>query len=164
MACQTTIEIAEPAFDPEARLSTFRKSLGNAGALVSFTGLVRQFTKSDGEKPQTVTSLTIEHYPAMTARDIQAFVDREVTAKWPLDALLIIHRVGMMEPKDPIVMVAAASAHRRAAFESADCVMDYLKSRALFWKSETRPEGTQWIVPTSRDYQDASRWDENRES
>lgn len=157
MPCIINLDIREKAFDPEAELASFRHRLGNIGALTSFTGLVRDMT--DPAVPDgTVATLNLEHYPAMTLRNIQEFA-QTVTARWPLDGLLALHRVGSLRASEPIVLVAAASAHRRAAFEASDCMMDYLKSRALFWKSETIGGTTRWIEPNQRDYEDARRWD-----
>lgn len=121
--------------------------------MVSFTGLVRP-SSADGE----VSTLSLQHYPGMTERGIAETL-AGASNRWPLEAVLVIHRVGDMAPHDPIVLVATASAHRRAAFEAADFLMDFLKSRALFWKSETGAQGRQWIEPRDEDYADAARWD-----
>jgi molybdopterin synthase catalytic subunit len=144
--------LAEP-FDPDAALAAFRQRLEMAGAMTSFLGQVRP--TADGA---AVGTLELQHYPGQTERGI----DDMLTAaeqRWPLEAALVIHRVGSMQPREPIVLVAAASAHRRAAFEAADFLMDYLKSRALFWKSETTANGKAWIEPRDEDYADAARWD-----
>lgn len=148
------IRISAQAFDPEAEVSAFRSSLGQSGALVSFTGLVRPASPG-GE----VSTLCLQHYPGMTERGI-ADALADVAGRWPIEAALVIHRVGDMAPHDPIVLVATASAHRRAAFEAADFLMDFLKSRALFWKSETGAQGKMWIEPRDADYADAARWDD----
>lgn len=147
------VTIAAAPFDPEADIAAFRKTLIDSGAIVTFTGQVRP-SSSDG----SVTTLSLQHYPGMTERGIEAMLD-QVAERWPLEAVLVIHRVGDMRPHDPIVLVATASAHRRAAFEAADFLMDYLKSRALFWKSETSASGKLWIEPRDEDYADAARWD-----
>lgn len=151
---RTDIRITAQAFDPEAELAAFRTSLDQAGALVSFTGMVRP--SSEGGE---VSILSLQHYPGMTERGIGEVVTG-AASRWPLEAVLVIHRVGDMAPHEPIVLVAAASAHRRAAFEAADLLMDFLKSRALFWKSETGAQGRQWIEPRDEDYVDAARWDD----
>lgn len=149
------IRITDQTFDPEVELAGFRASLSEAGALVSFTGLVRPAGKNGD-----VSRLSLQHYPGMTERGI-ADAAANAAQRWPLEAVLVIHRVGDMTPHDPIVLVATASAHRRAAFEAADFLMDFLKSRALFWKSETGAEGRQWIEPRDEDYADAARWDDS---
>lgn len=147
------VTIAPGPFDPEAEIADFRKALHTSGAIVTFTGQVRP-SGGDGD----VSMLSLQHYPGMTERGIEAMLD-EAESHWPLEAALVIHRVGDMGPRDPIVLVATASAHRRAAFEAADFLMDYLKSRALFWKSETSASGRAWIEPRDEDYADAARWD-----
>lgn len=152
MGCRTDIRIADAPFDPESELAAFRSGLANAGGMVSFLGLVRGRA---GEAD--VTALHLQHYPGMTEKGIAAFAT-EAAERWPLEALLVIHRVGAMAPGEPIVLVATASAHRRAAFEAADFLMDYLKSRAMFWKREERPDGSEWIEPRDEDYSDAERW------
>lgn len=151
---RSDIRIVSLPFDPEAELATFRSSLKNAGGLVSFTGLVRPSSQG-GE----VSVLSLQHYPGMTERGIAEAV-AGVASRWPLEAVLVIHRVGEMAPHEPIVLVATASVHRRAAFEAADFLMDFLKSRALFWKSETGAQGREWIEPRDEDYADAARWDD----
>lgn len=150
---RSEVRIAAEPFDPETELAAFRASLNNAGGLVSFTGLVRP----SGETGE-VGRLCLHHYPGMTERGINKVL-AGAARRWPLEAALVIHRVGEMAPQAPIVLVATASAHRRAAFEAADFLMDYLKSRALFWKSETGEAGKVWIEPRDEDYADAARWD-----
>ena len=148
------ITLLDHAFDPADTLRAFQKEAVGAGAIVSFSGLVRPTAKSSA-----VTGLFLQAYSPMTERGIDAAAN---TAKqrWPLKALTIIHRVGEMQPGDPIVFVATAADHRRAAFEAADFLMDYLKTEAVFWKKETGPDGTKWIEPRAEDYQDRARWDE----
>jgi len=158
MSCIMNLSIRETAFDPEAELASFRHQLGNIGALTSFTGLVRDMTDTDGSGVPGA-ALNLEHYPAMTLRNIEEFA-QAVAGRWSLDGLLALHRVGSLRVSEPIVLVAAASAHRRAAFEASDCMMDYLKAKALFWKSETIGTKTRWIEPTQRDYEDSERWDQ----
>lgn len=148
------VRIASEPFDPEAEISAFRHAACNSGAIVTFTGQVRPSGDGGG-----VSTLSLQHYPGMTENGIEAMLD-EADRRWPLEAVLVIHRVGDMQPHEPIVLVATASAHRRAAFEAADYLMDYLKSRALFWKSETSACGKLWIEPRDQDYADAARWDE----
>lgn len=148
------IRIAAQVFDPEAEVSTFRQTASQSGAIVSFTGVVRPSGQAGA-----VSALTLQHYPGMTERGIGEIV-AGAADRWPLEAALIIHRVGELAAHEPIVLVATASQHRRAAFEAADFLMDYLKSRALFWKSETGEDGKRWIEPRADDYADAARWDE----
>lgn len=146
------IRVSPEPFDPGAELSAFEKGAGGAGAVVSFVGKVR------GTAGETnVASLYLEHYPGVTERSI-AQIEGEARKRWALVNLLIIHRVGELWPGEPIVMVCAASAHRRDAFEAADFLMDYLKTEAVFWKKEVRDAGEAWIEPRDADYKDAARW------
>lgn len=143
------IRVTDMSFNPEAELAAFRKANPRAGAITSFTGIVRD----DGE----TEALTLSHYPRFTERHIDAFVS-EAKSRWDISAAHIIHRVGRMEPGESIVFVATASTHRRAAFESCDFLMDRLKSDAPFWKSETKAGQTQWIEPRAQDVDDLARW------
>lgn len=146
------IRVSPEPFDPGAELSAFERDAGGAGAVVSFVGKVRG---AAGEK--NVTSLYLEHYPGVTERSIAAIED-EARKRWALFDVLVIHRVGALAPGEAIVMVCAASAHRREAFEAADFLMDYLKTEAMFWKKEVRDGDEAWIEPRDADYKDAERW------
>jgi molybdopterin synthase catalytic subunit len=123
------------------------------GAVVTFTGTVRG---AAGESP--ITSMTLEHYPGMTEAEL-ARVEAEANDRWPLSASLIVHRIGELHPGNNIVLVVTASAHRHAAFEAAEFLMDYLKSRAPFWKKEARPDGTsEWVDARETDTAALQRW------
>lgn len=152
------IEVTAEPFDPVEALRAFEAMSENMGAITSFLGKVR---KEDAGDP--VEALTLEHYPGLTEKTIRSAAD-EAMRRWRLGGLLVIHRVGRMVPGEPIVLVAAAAPHRRAAFEAADFLMDYLKTRALFWKKETRAGIESWIEPREEDYQDAARWDDGIEA
>jgi len=141
---------AEP-FEPGALLTGFCAGRAETGAVVSFTGLARG---SGG----AVTTLELEAYPGFTDMEI-ARIAEAAQARFSLQGLLIVHRIGRILPGEAIVFVAAAARHRRAAFEGADHLMDYLKSRAPFWKREHGPDGARWIEPTEQDLADAARWD-----
>ena len=141
---------AEP-FEPGALLTEFCAGRSETGAVVSFTGLTRG---GEGE----VERLELEAYPGFTEAEIGR-VAEAARARFSLHDLMIIHRIGEIAPGEAIVFVAAAAAHRREAFEAADHLMDYLKSRAPFWKKEHGPDGARWIEPTDRDQADAARWD-----
>jgi molybdopterin synthase catalytic subunit len=134
-----------------SRLASGRDSVG---AVVSFVGVVRG--ESGGEK---LLALQLEHYPGMTERELSRIAD-EATARWQLSAVTIIHWVGALRPKDQIVLVVTASAHRQAAFDGCAFVMDYLKTQAPFWKKETRASGEYWIEARSSDDEAAARWDQ----
>ncbi|MEO1100262.1 MAG: molybdenum cofactor biosynthesis protein MoaE [Pseudomonadota bacterium] len=146
------ITLSDTSFDPGAALADFTARAEGAGAIVSFTGLVRPDARTGA-----VNTLTLQAYSPMTERGIKAAVS-EAETRWPLNASMVIHRVGDMAPGEPIVFVATASAHRRAAFEGADFLMDYLKTEAVFWKKETGPTGSTWIEPRDEDYADSARW------
>ena len=146
------IRVSTDPIDVASALAAFEKEAGDAGATVSFSGKVRGRAENS-----SVTSLVLEHYPGVTEASIREIAD-EALGRWPLQGFLIQHRVGEIFPGETIVLVCTASAHRRAAFEAADFMMDYLKSRALFWKKERRDGEEVWIEPRDEDYQDAKRW------
>jgi len=143
------IRISELPINPEAELSAFRKAVPNAGAIGSFMGIVRD----DGE----TEILTLSHYPGFTERQIEGFL-KEANTRWKLQGVFILHRVGKMTVGEPIVVVAAASAHRRDALEACDYLMDRLKCDAPFWKQETVGGETRWIEPRAQDRSDLNRW------
>ena len=143
---------AEP-FDTAAEIARIGVELsGRAGAVVTFTGLCRD---EDGR----LAALELEHYPGMAEAEILR-VAEEAAARWPLQALRVIHRHGRVRPGDGIVLVVTASSHRVAAFEAADFLMDYLKTRAPFWKREHLADGTTggWVAATAQDDAAAGRW------
>ena len=142
--------LVETEFDPAKALADFTRRIGPRGALVSFTGSVRN-------DKNAVTGLFLEHYPEATERGIAA-IETEARRRWSLKDILIIHRVGLIPVDETIVLVAAAGDHRRACFLATDFIMDYLKSEALFWKKEICQSGTKWIEPQQQDYIDKQRW------
>jgi len=146
-----TVRLQSDKFEPGDLLAAFCKGRRDVGAVVSFTGLVR----AEGE---SVQALELEAYPGFTDLQIGAMADAAVERHGLID-VLVVHRTGHLRPGDPIVFVATAAAHRRAAFEAADQLMDYLKSRAPFWKKSHEAQGARWIEPALQDYQDAQRWD-----
>ncbi|WP_089997163.1 molybdenum cofactor biosynthesis protein MoaE [Cognatiyoonia koreensis] len=144
------VRVQADPFDAGAELNRFTASLANAGAVVSFTGIVRDVT--DG-----LLQMEIEHYPGMTSQAIEA-IAQDAQARWALIDLLVIHRFGPLRPEDPIMMVVTASAHRADAFAAADFLMDYLKSRAPFWKKEITKSGESWVAAKDEDEDALSRW------
>jgi molybdopterin synthase catalytic subunit len=140
---------AEP-FDLGAESTAFAAGLRRAGAMVTFTGLVRD---NDG----ALQVMEIEHYPGMTERAIAAMVDEAVT-RWSLEDALVIHRYGRLGPQDQIMMVATAAPHRGDAFAAAEFLMDYLKSRAPFWKKELASDGSAWVAARDEDEAALKRW------
>lgn len=123
-----------------------------AGAVVTFTGLVR--AASDGA---AVTALELEHYPGMTERSLLAILE-QASARWPLLAATVVHRVGRLAVGEPIVWVGSCASHRGDAFAACEFVMDYLKTDAPFWKKEYGPAGSRWVEARSRDAERARRW------
>ncbi|WP_239952631.1 molybdopterin synthase catalytic subunit MoaE [Pantoea sp. Z09] len=123
------------------------------GAVVTFTGKVRNHNLGD-----SVAALTLEHYPGMTEKALQEIVD-EARSRWPLQRVSVIHRIGELFPGDEIVFVGVTSAHRGSAFAAAEFIMDYLKTRAPFWKREATEQGDRWVDARDSDHQAAQRWD-----
>lgn len=144
------LSVQEAAFDAGAELNAFSAGVSGAGAVVSFMGIVRD---SDG----TLSAMEIEHYPGMTEAAIGAIIDQAQT-RWELVDVLVIHRYGKLEPGAQIMMVATASRHRVAAFEAAEFLMDYLKSRAPFWKKEFGHDGATWVAAKDEDESALTRW------
>jgi molybdopterin synthase catalytic subunit len=145
-----TVRVQREDFDLGAELAALRAGRTDIGALVSFTGLVR-------DAGGAVAAMELEHYPGMTEKALAA-IEAEARSRWPLDACLIVHRYGRLSPGEQIVMVATASAHRGAAFAAAEFLMDYLKSRAPFWKKETGPQGSSWVEAHAADEDALARW------
>ena len=145
-----TVRVQREDFDLGRELGGIRTGRADIGALVSFTGLVRDLTGD-------LQGFELEHYPGMTERALAA-IEAQARSRWPLQAVLIVHRFGALLPGDQIMMVATASAHRQAAFAAADFLMDYLKSRAPFWKKETGPSGAAWVDAREEDEAALDRW------
>ena len=139
-------------FDTAAEVETLRRASGNIGAVVTFTGVVR------GD--DYLSSLTLEHYPGMTEREIERHIAL-AQARWPILAASVVHRVGELRPGENIVLVATAAEHRRAAFAAAEFLMDYLKTRAPFWKWEQRGGVSAWVKARKSDEAALTRWGED---
>lgn len=148
-----SIRVQRGDFDLGAELVALRAGRSDIGALVSFTGLVRD---TGG-----LTAMELEHYPGMT-ESAMAAIEARAVARWELQASLVVHRYGRLMPGEQIMMVATASRHRGAAFEAAEFLMDYLKSRAPFWKKESGPEGDRWVDARDSDETALARWDDGR--
>jgi len=142
-------------FDPAAELAGFAASRPEAGGIVSFLGQVRGGAGVDGE----VEALELRHYEPLTLPGMRQLA-QEALRRWPLEGLLILHRAGLMHPGDPIVLVAAASRHRRDAFAAAEFAMDHLKSESWFWKREKAVGAWRWVEPRVVDFEDLRRWSE----
>jgi molybdopterin synthase catalytic subunit len=143
------ISIRQEDFDVGEEVEALTAGRTDAGAIVTFTGHVRN---DDG-----LAALTLEHYPGMTEREIAGHV-REAETRWPLLGVTVIHRIGRLEPGARIVLVAVAASHRKAAFEAAEFLMDYLKTHAPFWKQEERGGRKTWVAAKDSDDTAAWRW------
>ncbi|MCA1774866.1 MAG: molybdenum cofactor biosynthesis protein MoaE [Loktanella sp.] len=144
------IRVQDGRFDVGAELNAFTERQTKAGAVVSFTGIVRD---TDGG----LRHMEIEHYPGMTESALSDIAGQAMQ-RWALTDALVIHRFGRLAPSETIMMVATASAHRADAFAAADFLMDYLKSRAPFWKKEVTAEGSDWVAAKDSDEDALSRW------
>jgi molybdopterin synthase catalytic subunit len=146
------LAVQQEGFDPGAETAAFtaRAAAAGAGGVVTFTGLVR-------DNGGTLQGMEIEHYPGMTERAIGAMMD-QAAARWGLADALVIHRHGRLEPGAAIMMVATAARHRADAFAAAEFLMDYLKSRAPFWKKEFAAGGASWVAATEADEAALNRW------
>lgn len=147
------VKVQSEDFDVASEVDALTSGRTDIGAIVTFTGRVR-----DDDKGRPIKSMTLEHYPGMTEEELSR-IEADANARWPLQASLIIHRTGELSPGDNIVLVVTASAHRQAAFEAAGFLMDYLKTRAPFWKKETSPAGeSSWVEARENDETAATRW------
>ena len=150
------IKVQRENFDVGAELATLYADRQNVGAVASFIGLVR-----DVAGPGELSAMTLEHYPGMTEKQLQQ-LEADALQRWPLDRVLIIHRYGRLLPGDQIVLCAAASAHREAAFAACAFLMDWLKTKAPFWKLEEVGGKTEWVEAKDADEEAAAKWNENR--
>ncbi|MBI3936210.1 MAG: molybdopterin synthase catalytic subunit MoaE [Betaproteobacteria bacterium] len=147
-----TVRIQTADFDAGAEIAALRAGNPKIGAVASFVGLVRDV--NEGER---VSQMTLEHYPGMTEKAIEEIV-AEARTRWDICDALVVHRVGALKPGDQIVLVAVAGAHRGDAFAACQFVMDYLKTRAPFWKKEHTGEGARWVEARASDEIAAGRW------
>lgn len=152
MAAPLTVSIREEDFDPAELQRQLLAGEHGEGAVACFTGYVRR----DNAQRQ-VESMELEHYPGMTEKSIEAIL-QEASERWPLLAAGVVHRVGKLQPGDQIVWVGVSSAHREAAFSACEFIMDYLKTRAPFWKRENGAEGARWVDARDSDEGRAERW------
>lgn len=146
------VRIQTEAFDVGAEIDRLRRSSTRIGAVASFVGVVR-----DLNDEAEVHAMALEHYPGMTEHAIEEIV-QEAMERWSLIDASVVHRVGRLEPQEAIVLVVTASAHRHQAFRACEFVMDYLKTRAPFWKKESTPRGERWVASRGSDEEAARRW------
>lgn len=156
MSVSPYVRVQSEPFDAARESAAVTRGQPGIGALVTFTGLCR-------DEGGRLSALELQYYPGMAEAQMQRIAD-QACARWPLDALTVIHRHGLIRPGEDIVLVMAASAHRRAAFEAADFMMDYLKTSAPFWKREHLADGTvgEWVAAKEADDADAARWQDER--
>lgn len=145
------IRVQREAFDVGREIAALTAGNTRIGGVASFVGLVRDLGG--------LRSMTLEHYPGMTERQLE-LIDAEAHRRWPLEASLIVHRYGRLEPGDPIVLTITASAHRQAAFDSCNFLMDWLKTEAPFWKREEGEDGERWVDARADDDAARERWRE----
>lgn len=143
------VRVQREDFDPGAEIAGLNGKHGSVGAIASFIGLVRA--------DDALLAMTLDHYPGMCEREIEAHV-AEARRRWPILAVRIVHRVGRLTPGERIVFVGVASSHRQAAFQAAEFLMDYLKTRAPFWKLEERSTGATWVEARTEDDESVKRW------
>ena len=145
------IRVQREDFDPGAELAALTAGNNAVGGVVSFVGLVRDMAG------QPIRAMTLEHYPGMTEKKL-AEIEAEARTRWPIEASLIVHRYGRLEPGERIVLVIVASAHRQAAFEACAFLVDWLKTQAPFWKEEETASGSHWVEAKGEDDKAAARW------
>jgi len=145
-----SVRITEDDFD--IALEHEKLKSRDAGAIVTFTGTVRDLPNGGG-----LNAMTLEHYPGMTESEIEMIID-QAKSRWPLAKVTVIHRVGRMLPTENIVFVGCSSAHREAAFDGANFIMDFLKTKAPFWKLEDGPDGAKWVDARDSDSKALDRW------
>jgi molybdopterin synthase catalytic subunit len=150
------IRVQEADFDVGAELARLGEGRSDIGGIACFMGLVRDMASGEA-----ITAMTLEHYPGMTEKRL-AEIEADARARWPLQASLIIHRVGRLLPGERIVLVATASSHRQAALESCQFLIDWLKTKAPFWKLEETSSGAHWVAARDSDDQAAQRWHQSR--
>jgi molybdopterin synthase catalytic subunit len=147
-----TVRVQAEDFDAGSEMAAMRRSNPKIGAIASFVGVVR-----DMNEGARVGQMTLEHYPGMTEKALEQIIS-QASARWDIYDVLVVHRVGTLRPTDQIVLVMVASAHRGEAFQACEFLMDYLKTRAPFWKKESTPEGARWVEARTADDAAAGRW------
>ncbi|ACT50975.1 MULTISPECIES: molybdopterin synthase catalytic subunit MoaE [Methylovorus] len=147
-----TIRVQADDFDVGAEINRLRQQRPDIGAVAAFVGQVRDLNQGDA-----IAGMTLEHYPGMTEKSLEAIV-QQAKARWDIMDAVVIHRIGELKPLDQIVLVAVAGAHRGEAFHACEFIMDYLKTEAPFWKKEQTPEGERWVDARSSDDAARARW------
>jgi molybdopterin synthase catalytic subunit len=158
MTVPTTVRLQSEPFDAAAEAKQLSRGRTDVGALVTFTGICR-----GDEAGEPIAALTLEHYPGMAEAEIERHV-AEAAARWPLMGVTVIHRYGRIQPGEDIMMVATASSHREGAFAAAEFLMDFLKTRAPFWKQVEKTGGKTWVDAKQSDDTAAGRWKSGRQA
>jgi len=153
-----TVRIQTGDFDAGAEIAALRRGDPKVGAVASFIGVCR-----DANDGSSVSQMTLEHYPGMTEKAIEKIIT-EAKQRWNVADALVIHRVGTLKPTDQIVLVVVTGSHRGEAFAACEFIMDYLKTRAPFWKKEQTPQGTRWVEARTSDDEAAQRWEPSKSS
>jgi molybdopterin synthase catalytic subunit len=151
------VGVQQADFDIANEYQLMREGNQQDGAIVFFTGLVRDFNQGND-----VTGLFLEHYPGMTEKALQSIVDT-AKARWPINRVRVIHRIGQLYLSDQIVYVAVSGKHREASFDACRFIMDYLKNQAPFWKKETTKQGDVWVTALEKDKTAMEKWDKNQQ-
>lgn len=146
------VRVQTEDFDVGAEIARLREANPKVGAVASFVGIVRDVNDGDA-----VATLTLEHYPGMTEKSLEDIV-AQAKQRWDIYDALVVHRVGTLQPLDQIVLVVVTSAHRGESFAACEFLMDYLKTRAPFWKKEVTPQGSRWVEARASDDTAADRW------
>jgi molybdopterin synthase catalytic subunit len=147
------VRVQQADFDVAAEIAAMRAGKPGIGAVASFIGICRDMNEGD-----SVSTMTLEHYPGMTEKSLQQIVDQAM-ARWRILDARVVHRVGTLQPTDQIVLVVVAGAHRGDAFAACEFIMDYLKTEAPFWKKEQTPQGERWVDARLTDDAAAARWE-----
>ena len=147
-----TVRVQKQDFDVSTEIKDLQEGNKKIGAIASFVGVVRDLNDGDA-----VSSLTLEHYPGMTEKALEKIVD-EAKTRWDIYDALVVHRIGTLAPTDQIVLVVVTSAHRGESFKACEFLMDYLKTKAPFWKKEVTPGGDRWVDSRESDDEAAKRW------
>ncbi len=151
------IRVQDAPINAGTEINLFLQQNSNSGGVATFIGQVRGFQENDNGEPRTITSLELEHYQGMTEKELSRISD-ESCSRWPLDAVLVLHRYGKMTPGETIVLVCTAAAHRGDAFAACEFLMDWLKTKAPFWKREDTGSGVSWVKARESDTARADRW------
>ncbi len=152
-----TIRVQREAFDPGAEINGFCARNATSGGIATFIGQMRDFRGASRKEGEILTAMTLEHYPGMAESQLAELV-KEAAARWPLDDALVIHRFGSLSPGEAIVLAATATTHRGDAFSACAFIMDWLKTKAPFWKKEATGAGAAWVEARATDEAEAAKW------